>query len=111
YGLEERVQELGQYTLLHKIGEGGMGVVYRARHALLRRPTAVKVLPHERTSAIGVARFEREVQLTAELAHPNIVSVYDFGRSADGSFYYAMEYLDGLDLQRLIEAHGPADER
>jgi hypothetical protein len=107
YGLQERVQELGQYTLLHKIGEGGMGVVYRARHALLRRPTAVKVLPVERTSPIGVARFEREVQLTAELAHPNIVAVYDFGRTPDGSFYYAMELLDGVDLQRLVEEHGP----
>jgi len=110
YGLEERVQELGQYTLLHKIGEGGMGEVYRARHALLRRPTAVKLLPLERTSAAGVARFEREVQLTAELAHPNIVSVYDFGKSPDGAFYYAMECLEGIDLQRLVEAHGPQPE-
>jgi hypothetical protein len=107
YGLQERVQELGQYTLLYKIGEGGMGVVYRARHALLRRPTAVKVLPAERTSPTGVARFEREVQLTAELAHPNIVAVYDFGRTPDGSFYYAMELLDGVDLQRLVEEDGP----
>jgi eukaryotic-like serine/threonine-protein kinase len=107
YGLQERVQELGQYTLLHKIGEGGMGVVYRARHALLRRPTAVKVLPRERTTPTGVARFEREVQLTAELAHPNIVAIYDFGRTPDGSFYYAMEYLEGLDLQRLVEEAGP----
>lgn len=107
YGLRERVQELGQYTLLHKIGEGGMGVVYSARHALLRRPTAVKVLPVTRTSPGGVARFEREVQLTAELAHPNIVSVYDFGRTPDGSFYYAMELLDGVDLQRLVEEDGP----
>jgi serine/threonine-protein kinase len=107
YGLQERVQELGQYTLQHKIGEGGMGVVYRARHALLRRPTAVKVLPAERTSPTGVARFEREVQLTAELAHPNIVAVYDFGRTPDGSFYYAMELLDGVDLQRLVEEDGP----
>jgi serine/threonine-protein kinase len=107
YGLQERVQELGQYTLLHKIGEGGMGVVYRARHALLRRATAVKVLPSSRTSPTGIARFEREVQLTAELAHPNIVSVYDFGRTPDGSFYYAMEFLDGVDLQRLVEDDGP----
>jgi serine/threonine-protein kinase len=107
YGLRARVQELGQYTLLHKIGEGGMGVVYRAQHALLRRPTAVKVLSAARTTTIGVARFEREVQLTAELAHPNIVSVYDFGRTPDGSFYYAMELLDGVDLQRLVEEDGP----
>jgi eukaryotic-like serine/threonine-protein kinase len=110
YGLEERVHELGQYTLLHPIGEGGMGVVYRARHALLRRPTAVKLLPLEKTSPAGVARFEREVQLTSELAHPNIVSVYDFGKSSDGSFYYAMEYLEGVDLQRLVEAHGAQSE-
>jgi eukaryotic-like serine/threonine-protein kinase len=107
YGLQERVQELGQYTLLHKIGQGGMGVVYRARHALLRRPTAIKLLPPERTTPSGVARFEREVQLTAELAHPNIVAVYDFGRTPDGSFYYAMEFLDGIDLQRLVEENGP----
>jgi serine/threonine-protein kinase len=107
YGLQERVHELGQYTLLHKIGEGGMGVVYRARHALLRRPTAVKVLPVERTSPSGIARFEREVQLTAELAHPNIVAVYDFGRTPDGAFYYAMELLTGVDLQRLVEDDGP----
>ena len=110
YGLEERVQELGQYTLLHSIGEGGMGVVYRARHALLRRPTAVKLLPLEKTSPSGVARFEREAQLTADLRHPNIVSVYDFGQSSDGAFYYAMEYLDGVDLQRLVEAHGAQSE-
>ena len=124
--------ELGQYTLDEKLGEGGMGVVYRARHALLRRPTAVKVLrtpegpvpctvlgragvlsrgctpvstlgPDEET----LARFEREVQLTARISHPNIVSVYDFGRSPDGAFYYAMEFLDGVDLQRLVEEHGP----
>lgn len=101
YGLRERVRaavELGQYTLLEKIGEGGMGVVYRARHALLRRPTAVKVLPAERAGDASLARFEREVQLTAQIAHPNVVSVYDFGRSPSGAFYYAMEFLDGMDL-------------
>jgi serine/threonine-protein kinase len=107
YGLRERVEELGQYTLLHKIGEGGMGVVYRAKHALLRRATAVKLLPIDRMDQNRLARFEREVQLTAAISHPNIVAVYDFGRTPSGSFYYAMEFLDGIDLQRLVEESGP----
>jgi serine/threonine-protein kinase len=110
YGLRERVRaarQLGPYTLMQKVGEGGMGVVYRARHALLRRPTAVKVLITANAAEGQTARFEQEVQLTADLSHPNIVSVYDFGRSPDGAFYYAMEYVDGIDLQRLVECDGP----
>src|SRR5262249_27430047 len=92
---------------LDKIGEGGMGIVYRARHALLRRPTAVKLLREEHAKDASIARFEREVQLTADISHPNIVSVYDFGRTPDGSFYYAMEFLCGADLQRVVNEHGP----
>jgi serine/threonine-protein kinase len=110
YGLRQKVEaamELGQYTLLDKIGEGGMGVVYRARHALLRRPTAVKLLRPDSARDASIARFEREVQLTADISHPNIVSVYDFGRTPEGSFYYAMEFLCGMDLQRLVADHGP----
>lgn len=108
-GLERKVEEarrLGQYTLEEKIGEGGMGEVYRARHAFLRRPTAVKILPLERTQAEGIERFEREVQLTSQLTHPCTIQIYDFGRTDDGTFYYAMEFVDGITLEELVASFG-----
>ena len=105
-----KLKQLGQYRLEEKIGEGGMGVVYRARHSLMRRETAVKLLLPDRADRAAVARFEREVCLTCQLTHPNTIQVYDYGHTPEGVFYYAMEYLQGLNLQELVEHYGPQPE-
>jgi len=102
----EQIKQLGQYTLERKLGEGGMGEVYLARHALLRRPTAVKFIRAEQVSEENLARFEREVQLTSELTSPHTIEIYDFGCTEEGMFYYVMEYLPGLDLGDLLELQG-----
>jgi len=80
-------RQLGQYTLEHLIGQGGMGKVYLARHALLRRPTAVKVLDGAEADKASIARFEREVQVASALTHPNTVEIFDYGRTPDGVFH------------------------
>jgi len=104
---ELRLRQLGQYTLQEKIGEGAMGVVYRAQHGLLRRDTAIKLLLPDRADPESVARFEREVCLSCQLTHPNTIQVFDYGRTPDGIFYYAMEYLRGLNLHDLVGRYGP----
>ncbi len=110
YGLRRTAANftrLGQYTLERKLGEGGMGEVYLANHSLLRRPAAVKLLPVEKAGAASIARFEREVQRTAELQHPNTITVFDYGRTPEGVFYYAMEFIDGATFDELVQVDGP----
>jgi predicted Ser/Thr protein kinase len=98
-------RKLGAYRLERRIGEGGIANVYLARHDLLKRPCAVKLLKPARSSDEMIARFEREVQLASSISHPNVVEIYDYGH-ADGAFYYAMEYLDGINLAQLVERDG-----
>ena len=117
YGLGrqvERARQLGAYELVEQLGHGGMGEVWRAEHHSLVRPAAVKLLRRELTDRLPAAerdalnqRFQREVQSTAMLSSPHTVAVFDFGHTHDGSLYYVMELLHGLDIETLIGKHGP----
>jgi serine/threonine-protein kinase len=102
---------IGSYEVEGLLGEGGMGRVYKARHVLLKRSTAVKVIKPELVNDRTIAWFEREVEVAGKLKHPNTVEIYDFGRSADGQFYCAMEFLNGLNLSQvsLMEGAMPAE--
>jgi serine/threonine-protein kinase len=115
YGLSFDLSEarrLGNYQLTERLGEGGMGEVWKARHHMLARPAAIKLI---RADVAGGAfpaetllqRFEQEVQATANLRSPHTIEVYDYGRTDDGTFYYVMELLDGIDLEELVQEHGP----
>ncbi|MCE9606954.1 MAG: serine/threonine protein kinase [Planctomycetia bacterium] len=97
---------IGSYLLDIQIGEGGMGRVYRAQHALLKRPTAVKIIRPDLVNDQTLAWFEREVKLAARLSHPNTIEIYDYGRTENGQFYCAMEYLRGLTLSQVLLVDG-----
>jgi Protein kinase domain len=100
------VRRLGQYELGEILGRGGMGCVYRGRHQLLRRDVAIKVLEAAELSPQTSTRFEREVQMTSQLRHPNTIDIYDYGRADDGTFFYVMELVEGISLQELIDQYG-----
>jgi len=110
-GLREdlhEAQKFGQYQLLRKLGEGGMGEVYLAEHQLLKRPCALKLIKQDvNGDDLALARFEREVRASARLSHPNTIEIFDFGHTDDGTFYYVMEYLKGLSLGDLVKTAGP----
>jgi serine/threonine protein kinase len=105
-----RGRKLGSYTLVERIGRGGMGEVWRARHQILSRPAAIKLvktIDEGGASASALARFEREAELTTRLSHPNTITIFDYGRTAQGQFYYVMELLDGASLQTIVDVVGP----
>jgi serine/threonine-protein kinase len=109
YGLQRQMvaaKRLGQYQLERKLGEGGMGQVFLARHSMLQRKTAVKLLT-QNTSEVARARFRREVQTASGLSHPNTIEIYDYGRTPEGAFYFAMEYVEGATLEAVVRATGP----
>ncbi|HEU5310496.1 MAG TPA: serine/threonine-protein kinase [Candidatus Eisenbacteria bacterium] len=116
YGLQRQLsdaRQLGSYRLEQRLGEGGMGEVWKAKHRLLARPAAIKLIrtdaiggPDPRAAQTALARFEREAQATSMLASPHTIEIYDFGVTENGSFYYVMELLDGMDFRRLVERHG-----
>ena len=101
-------RNLGRYRLLRRIGKGGMGEVWRAEDRALRREVALKIVsPEYGRHPSAIARFEREIQATAEIAHPNVIRIHDWGVTDDGVWYYAMDLLHGVDLATLVRQTGP----
>jgi len=100
-------KSIGMYTLRQQVGSGGMGEVYLAEHRLLKRPCAIKLIRRDKVDDSNVLlRFEGEVQATAGLTHPNTIEIYDYGHTEEGTFYYVMEFLPGLNLQEIVERFG-----
>ncbi len=105
---EFEARQMGHYHLKKLIGRGGMGEVHLAEHTLLKRPCAIKLIrPEMAGNPETLKRFEREVRATAHLTHWNTIEIYDYGMAADGTFYYVMEYLPGLNLDQIVDQHGP----
>jgi serine/threonine-protein kinase len=113
-----RARELGSYQLGEILGRGGMGNVYRATHRMLARPAAIKLIraetmsdkagdPGGTSARLAIKRFKREAQAAASLRSPHTVELYDFGVTHDGTFYFVMELLDGLELESLVKRFGP----
>lgn len=103
-----KARQLGQYRLGEKLGSGGMGVVYKAEHVLLKRPCAIKLIrPEKGIGPDSLAAFEKEVKAAASLTHWNTIEIFDYGHTDDGTFYYVMEYLPGLSLEQLVHQNGP----
>ena len=102
-------RRFGPYEVKGELRRGGMGQVFFGFHSLLQRPAAIKVMrpTGEENTDTALARFEREVRLCSLLSHPNTVTIFDFGRTEEDTFYYAMEFLAGGDLQRVVEKYGP----
>ena len=103
---EDLSRRLGQYQLSQRIGKGGMGTVYLGSHGLLDRKVAIKVLENADATERALVRFQREVQLTARLKHPNTIEIYDFGRTDEGTFFYVMEFVEGISLEQLVDYYG-----
>jgi eukaryotic-like serine/threonine-protein kinase len=94
--------QIGAYRVTEKIGEGGLGIVYKGQHRLLGRMAAIKLLKVQSTNPQLTKRFEREVRMASKLVHPNAISIFDYGLSDEGAFYYAMEYIPGVNLSELL---------
>ncbi|WP_222435934.1 serine/threonine-protein kinase [Rubripirellula tenax] len=103
---DDAQRRIGHYRLGESLGRGGMGAVFRAEHDLLKRIVAIKVLDKESQSSVAVSRFEREAQMTAGLRHPNTISLFDFGQTDRGDYFYVMEYVEGITLQSLVNRFG-----
>jgi hypothetical protein len=111
-------RELGSYQLGELLGRGGMGEVFKASHRMLARPAAIKLI-HPRVlaerdrqgAALAVARFKREAEAAAQLRSPHTVELYDFGETEDGTLYFVMELLEGMDLESLVRQEGPLPEK